>query len=94
MKNFFKKIWDAIVAFIGRIPYEKWAYAVLGIILAAFFCITLGMKFCVWPAIIIGFIIQFFKQWFGGKFDWWDFAATCIGGLVPQIFVLLNMWWF
>lgn len=33
-------------------------------------------------------------SWTSGEWDWWDFVATCLGGLLIQSFVLLNMWWF
>ena len=94
MKNFFRKIWDAIVSFISKIPYDKWLHAIAGMVIGSFFCIALGMKFCIWPVIFAGFIKEFFDLWTTGEWEWWDLAATCIGGLIPQIFVLLNMWWF
>ena len=96
MKNFFKKIWDSIVSLLSKVPYDKWLNFIGGFVIATFFCIALGMKVCIVPAIAAGFIKEFFDMWTSeeGKFDWWDFAAVCIGGLVPQIFVLLNMWWF
>ena len=92
-----RKIWNAIVKWILSIPQDKRLHFVAGIIIAAFFCIALGMKICIVPAIFAGFIKEFFDVWTdknGEGWDWWDFAATCLGGLVPQIFVLLNMWWF
>ena len=94
MKNFFRKIWDAIVSLICKVPYDKWLHFIAGLIIAAFFCIALGMKFCVWPVLFFAFAKEFFDKWTTDQWDWWDFAATCFGGLVPQIFVLLNMWWF
>ena len=94
MKNFIRKIWDAIVSFINRVPHDKLLHFVAGVIIAAFFAISLGMKFCFWPVIFFAFGKEFFDKWTTGEWDWWDFGATCIGGLVPQIFALLNMWWF
>ena len=94
MKNFIRKIWDAIVSFINRVPHDKLRHFAAGVIIAAFFAISLGMKFCFWPVIFFAFGKEFFDKWTTGEWDWWDFGATCIGGLVPQIFVLLNMWWF
>ena len=94
MKNFFRKIWDAIVRFISSVPYDKLLHFIAGLIIAAFFAIALGMKFCFWPIIFVAFGKEFFDKWTTGEWDWWDFAATCFGGLVPQLFVLLNIWWF
>ena len=94
MKNFIRKIWDAFVSLLNKVPYDKWLHAVAGLVIGAFFCIALDMKVCIVPVIFAGFIKEFFDLWTTDKWDWWDFAATCFGGLVPQIFVLLNMWWF
>ena len=89
-----RKIWDKIVAWVLSIPADKRLHFVCGIIIAAFFAIALGMKFCFWPVIFFTLAKEFFDQWTGGKWDWWDFVATLIGALIPQGFVLLNMWWF
>ena len=94
MKNFIRKIWDAIVSFIEKVPYDKLMHFVAGLIIAAFFNISLGMAVCIVPAIFAGFIKEFFDLWTTNEWDWKDFLATCIGGLVPQIFVLLHIWWF
>lgn len=90
-----RKIWDKIVAWVLSIPADKRLHFVCGIIIAAFFAIALGMKFCFWPVIFFAagkeiFDIISSKQ----EFDWKDFVATLLGALVPQIFVLLNLWWF
>ena len=91
-----RKIWDKIVAWIQSIPSDKKYHFVAGFMIAAFFCIALGMKACIVPAILAGFIKEFFDQWTGEGDSWdrLDFAATCLGGLLTQVFVLLNMWWF
>lgn len=90
-----RKIWDKFVAWVLSIPADKRLHFVCGLIIAAFFAIALGMKFCFWPVIFVAFGKEFFDMWTGGqKFDVWDFAATLLGALVPQLFVLLNMWWF
>lgn len=94
MKSFIRKIWDAIVKFISSVSYDKLLHFIAGLVISSFFCIALGMKACIVPAIFAGFIKEFFDLWTTDKWDWWDFAATCFGGLVPQLFVLLNLWWF
>lgn len=95
MKNFLRKIWDAIVAFFEKIPHDKKLHAAAGFVIATFFGLALGMKFCFWPLVFIAGIKEFFDEWTTGQeFDWKDYVATLIGAIIPQIFVLLNMWWF
>lgn len=94
MENFFRKIWDAIVSFISKVPYDKLLHFIAGVIISAFFCIALNEKYCFFPVIFFAFAKEFFDVWTTKKWDWWDFGATLIGGAVPQVFVLLNIWWF
>lgn len=89
-----RKIWDKIVAWILAIPADKKLHFVAGFIIAAFFGLALGMKAIIVPAVFAGFIKEFFDLWTTKKWEWWDFAATCFGGLLAQLFVVLNMWWF
>ena len=85
-----RKIWDKLVQLLNKIPWVKWLHFVAGLIIAAFFAITLGMKVCLVPVIIAGFAKEFFDKWTTGTWEWWDFVATCIGGLLIQFFVLLS----
>ena len=95
MKKFLKKIWDKIVGWIDSIPADVKLHFTAGVICSAFFAISLGMKFCFWPVIFIAFFKEFVDLWVNDSlFDGWDFTATLVGALVPQGFVLLNMWWF
>ena len=89
-----RKILDKIVAWILGIPQDKRLHFVAGFVVATFFGLALGMKFNFWPVLFFAFGKEFFDRWTGGEWDWWDFAATCLGGLLAQSFVLLNMWWF
>lgn len=84
-----RKIWDKIVALICKVPYDKLLHFVLGVLIAAFFCITLKMKACIVPAIVAGFVKEFFDKWTTDQVDWWDFVSTVAGGLVIQLFVIL-----
>ena len=88
-----RKIWDKIVEWITSIPADKKMHFVAGVIIAAFFALALGMKIAIVPAIFAGLIKEFFDKWTTGKWDWWDFAATCLGDLLVQVFILLGMWW-
>lgn len=76
------------------IPEDKRLHFVCGLVIAAFFGLALGMKFCFWPVIFAAAGKEVFDIFSSGQeFDWKDFLATLLGGLVPQVFVLLGMWW-
>jgi len=89
MKNWIRKIWDKIVAFFCSIPFDKWLHFIAGLVIAAFFCISLGMKWAIVPVIFAAFIKEFFDKWTTGIWEWKDFLATIIGGVVIQLFVVL-----
>lgn len=91
MKEFIRKIWDAFVCFIPKVTYDKLLHFIAGLLIAAFFDITLGMAACIAPAVLAGFIKESFDLWTTGKWDWRDFAATCAGGLAIQILVVLAL---
>lgn len=101
MKDFFKKIlaflrklWDKFVTLLYKIPVDKKMHFWAGFLIAAFFAIALGMKLCFWPVLFFALGKEFFDKWTTGVWDWWDFAATMFGSLIPQAFALLNLWWF
>lgn len=85
-----RKIWDKFVSFISRVPYDKWLHFMAGLIVAAFFAITLKMTACIVPAIFAAFIKEFFDDWTTGEHDLWDLVATVSGGLLIQLFVILG----
>jgi hypothetical protein len=84
-----KKIWNWFIKVLNGIGIDKWYHFIAGLIIASFFNITLGMEVCIVPVIFVAFIKEFIDQWVGGKFDWRDFAWTCAGGAVIQLFVIL-----
>ena len=84
-----RKLWDKLVALIYKVPFDKWLHFMAGLIIAAFFCITLGMKVCIVPVLFAGFAKEFFDSWTTNQSDWKDFLATLIGGMVIQLFVIL-----
>ena len=92
-----RKIWDKIVAWILAIPADKKLHFVAGFIIASFFGLALGMKAVIVPAIFAGFLKEFFDAWTspsGEGWDWGDLLATALGGVLAQLFVVLNLWWF
>lgn len=91
-----RKIWDKIVKWLLSIPSDKRLHFVAGFILSAFFAISLKMTVCVVPAVFAAFLKEFFDAWTspGGEgWDWGDFLATILGGVLCQVFVLLGLWW-
>ena len=91
MKDFIRKIWDAIVSLINKVPKDKLLHFIAGVLIAAFFAIILPTwaEWCIVPVIFLAFIKEFFDLWTTNKWEWWDFGATVIGGLVIFIFTLL-----
>ena len=90
MKEFIRKIWDAIVRLISKVDYDKLLHFCAGLIIAAIFALPLHMEVCIVPVIFAAFIKEFFDLWTTDKWEWWDFGATCIGGLVIQLLVILS----
>ena len=85
-----RKIWDKLVQLINKIPLDKLLHFLAGLIIAAFFAIIFGMKVCLIPVIIAGFAKEFFDKLTTSTWEWWDLVATCLGGLLIQLFVLLG----
>ncbi len=89
MKNFIYKVWNWLVGLLNKVRRDRLYHFICGLIIAAFFCVTLHMKFCVWPVFFAAFIKEFIDLWQDGNFDWIDLLATVIGGAVIQLFVIL-----
>lgn len=99
MKEFFKKIWEAIKAFFSslykkvvdlllRVPVPKYVYFILGLIACAFFAIVIpgAIEWPIFPLAMLAVIICFIKVFTGGKPKWWNALAFVLGALVIQIF--------
>lgn len=91
MKQIVRKIWDAVVNRLCSIAFDKWLHFICGVLIAALFCITFGMKDCFVPVLFAGFGKEIFDQFTTGNFDWKDFLATCIGGLTIQLFQIFAL---
>lgn len=91
-----KNLWRKFLAWVKSLPVAYIVMFVAGFVLSTFFCIALGMDVCIIPAIFAGFIAAFFKMWFSdtGNFAWQWLVACVIGGVLPQLFVLLHYLWF
>lgn len=91
MKAFIRKIWDAIVSLINKVPKDKLLHFIAGLLIGAFFALVLPTwaEWCFVPVLFTGVIKEFFDLWTTGEWDWWDFVATLSGGLIIWIFTLL-----
>lgn len=89
--NAFRKAWNRCKALILSIPSGKLLCCILGLLLAAFFNIVLGMAVCVVPAAFGGFIAMFADLWSDGSCnaDCSGLLSSVIGGGLIQIFALL-----
>ena len=99
MKEFFKKIWEAIKNFFAslyqkvvnlllNIPIPRYVYFILGLIACAFFAIVIPGAIA-WPAFplaLLAVIICFIKMFTGGTPKWWNALTFVLGTLVIQIF--------
>jgi len=92
MKSFIRKIWDAIVRLLCKINYDKLWHIIAGLVIAAFFGISLHMTVCIVPVLAAAFIKEFFDKWTTDIWEWGDFIATIAGGVIIQIFVVLGMY--
>lgn len=82
-----KKILNKIVAFFNALTADKYLHLIVGLIVAAFFNIALGMEVCIAPVIVVGFVKELIDEWRYGGADIADFAATVAGGAVIQLIV-------
>ena len=84
-----KKILDKIVEFFSNLGADKYLHFIVGLIVAAFFNIALGMEACIAPAIVAGILKEVIDESDGRKADWADLVATIAGGAVIQLIVIL-----
>ena len=88
-----RELWNKLVALVCRVPYDKWLHVIAGLMLCAFFAISLGWK-CVLPVALVAGLLKEVFDWFTTKnFDCWDWVATICGGFAIQVFVWLGLWW-
>ena len=58
-----RKIWDKFVAWLYKVPFDKWLHFIFGVLIAAFFACSLGMRACIVPVVFAGFCKEFFDLW-------------------------------
>ena len=99
MKDFFKKIWDAIKGFFAslykkvvelllRIPVPKYVWFIVGLLACAFLAIVFpdAIEWPAFPLIMLAAIVCFIKTMLGKNPKWWNALAFSLGALVIQIF--------
>lgn len=90
-----RKIWNWIVSLLYKVGEDKWFHFMAGLILAACVFIVFGWK---WGPAAVSFIAGLCKEAFDlittKVVDWKDLVATLSGGLLIQLFVFLNIWFF
>lgn len=70
---------------------DKLYHIIAGLIIGALFTIVLPMEVPIIPVMFAAFIKEFIDDWRYGKFDWYDFIATMLGGVVIQIMVVISL---
>ena len=95
MKELIRKIWDAFVSLISKVPYDKLLHFLVGLLVSAFFVISL--KWAGWEALLVAVAVAALKELFDWltteKVEWWDAVSTVAGGLIIFVFWLLGIWW-
>lgn len=78
---------------------DKKYHVLAGVLVAAFvglpcYLESLNLFAGLWSAIVSGIIAGGVKEYFdlrteGNKWDWLDFAATCLGAVIVAVFIIL-----
>ena len=99
MKEFFKKLWEAIKAFCSSlykkvvnlllgIPVPRYVYFIIGLIACAFFAIVIpgAIEWPAFPLAMLALVICFVQVISGKQAKWWNAVAFILGALIIQIF--------
>lgn len=78
------KIYNKVVGWLASFGADKYLHFIVGLIIAAAFCIVFSMKACIVPVVVVAFLKEMIDGWRGGAWCWWDFTATMLGGAVIQ----------
>lgn len=84
-----KKIYEKVMGWFRGIGIDKYWHFIAGLVIAALFNIAFGLEVCILPVIVAGFAKEAYDFFRTYQLDWWDLAATILGGLVVQVFVYL-----
>lgn len=84
-----KKIYEKVLGWFRGVGIDKYWHFIAGLVIAALFNIAFGLEVCILPVIVAGFAKEAYDLVTDYRWDWWDLAATILGGLVVQVFVYL-----
>lgn len=97
MKDFFKKIWEAIKGFftsayeqavkwLKQLPASRYVYFIIGNLLTAALAIVFNgaIEWPFIPVVVFFFIVGFFRTFCDKPAFWWNYLAACIGALSIQ----------
>lgn len=84
-----KKIYEKVMGWFRGVGIDKYWHFIAGLVIAALFHIAFGLEVCILPVIVAGFAKEAYDLVTDYRWDWLDFAATILGGLVVQVFVYL-----
>lgn len=85
-----KKIYEKVMGWFRGIGIDKHWHFIVGMIIAAFFAMVIGLEVCILPVIAVAFLKEMYDTVVKlVPIDWWDLTATILGGLIIQIFVYL-----
>lgn len=98
MKDFFKKIWEAIKAFFASVyegavkwlkelPSARYVYFIIGLYLTAAIAIVFhgAIEWPFIPVVVFFFIIGFIRTFCDKPVFWWNYLAACIGAIAIQV---------
>lgn len=85
-----KKIYEKVMGWFRGIEIDKYWHFIAGLIIAAFFAMVIELEVCILPVLAVGFIKEMYDSISKVQaVNWWDLAATLLGGLIVQVFVYL-----
>lgn len=84
-----KKIYEKVLGWFRGIGIDKYWHFIAGVVIAAFFALVVGLEVCILPVIVVAFAKEGYDLTTKYCWDWWDFIATLLGGLIVQVFVYL-----
>ena len=89
MKDFIKRLWWKIVMVFQSIEKPTLWRIILGMFLAAFLCIDLKVQACLFPMILISFIIEFLRVFNKFKdFEVHRFLDVLYGSAIIQLLAI------
>ena len=91
IRQFFNSARAWFIGVLESVRRDLLYHFIAGLLIAAFFGISLGMGVRAFiPAFFAGFIKEFFDRFAGGVFDWKDLLATVLGGAMISVCFLLG----